>query len=290
MVPAAPNAAFPTWPRDGRDGGVPDPSTKGPAWIQIGNEGGFLAKVAVIPPQPVDYDYNRQVIPLVGVTSNSLLLMPADRADVIVDFSSASSGDTLMLYNDAPAAMPNFWPLNDYYTDDPDQTSVGGAPTTAPGFGPNTRTVMQIRIAGSKTSSLDYSSPSGATLVALKAALPKAFAASQPPILVPQLAYNDAYPTGPHHYSGTVDSYVQGYQTTLNLTGTVHPRYPDLDGGARQQLSDASQRHHRRRRRYRRRGHGGTQSHRRHHAPDGRHRLHLAPTVTLGAPVPPAQA
>ena len=30
MVPASPNGAIPTWPKDGRDGGVPDPATAGP--------------------------------------------------------------------------------------------------------------------------------------------------------------------------------------------------------------------------------------------------------------------
>ena len=31
MVPAAPNGSYPaTWPKDGRDGGVPDPTTAGP--------------------------------------------------------------------------------------------------------------------------------------------------------------------------------------------------------------------------------------------------------------------
>ena len=37
------------WPTDGRAGGVPDPATAGPAWFQIGSEGGFLPQVAVIP-------------------------------------------------------------------------------------------------------------------------------------------------------------------------------------------------------------------------------------------------
>ena len=221
MVPAAPNTAYPTWPRDGRDGGVPDPTTQGPSWIQIQNEGGVLPQVAVLPPQPVDFNYNRQVIVLAGVTSHSLLLMPAVRADVVVDFSAYKNGDVLMLYNDAPAPMPNFWPLNDYYTDGPDQTAVGGPVTIPPGFGPNTRTVMQIRITGSKTSTFDFSTPSGASLVALQAALPKVFAASQPAPHVPQLAYNAAYPSGPHHYNGTVDNYVQGYQTTLNISGAA---------------------------------------------------------------------
>ena len=92
MVPASPNPAYPTWPRDGRDGGVPDPTTQGPDICQIGNEGGFLAKVAVIPPQPVDFDYNRRSVTFGGVTSKSLYLPPAVRADIIVDFSAVPPG------------------------------------------------------------------------------------------------------------------------------------------------------------------------------------------------------
>jgi FtsP/CotA-like multicopper oxidase with cupredoxin domain len=242
-VPASPNATYPTWPTDGRDGGVPDPTTQGPPWIQIGNEGGLLAQLAIHPQQPIDYEYSRQNMPITGVTSKSLLLIPAFRADVIVDLSHFLANDVIMVYNDAPAPMPGFWPLNDYYTDDPDQTGVGAAPSTPPGFGPNTRTVMQIRIAGSKTSSFDFSSTAkpgfqrgnaissvlpaiigveGPSLQALRAALPKVFAASQPPPIVPQLAYNAAFPSGPHHFTGIADNYVMGYQTTMNISGTTN--------------------------------------------------------------------
>ena len=63
MVPAVPTAGYPaTWPTDGRDGGVPDPTRAGPSWYQIGSEGGFLPGVAVITPQPVNYDYNRKSV------------------------------------------------------------------------------------------------------------------------------------------------------------------------------------------------------------------------------------
>jgi FtsP/CotA-like multicopper oxidase with cupredoxin domain len=246
MVAAAPNASYPTWPVDGRDGGVPDPVNAGPPWIQIGNEGGFLAKVALLPTQPTDYEDSRQNIPLAGLTSKSLLLMPAMRADVIVDLSQFQSGDVIMVYNDAPAPMPGFWPSDDYYTNDPDQTGVGAAPTTPPGFGPNSRTVMQIKIAGSKSSSLNFHSDAkpgfirknalssvlpavetpatdGSSLQALKAALPKVFAASQPPPIVPQLAYNAAYPSGPNYFAGATDNFVVNYQTTLNLSGAGQP-------------------------------------------------------------------
>jgi FtsP/CotA-like multicopper oxidase with cupredoxin domain len=249
MVAASPNPAFPTWPIDGRDGGVPDPANAGPPWFQIGNEGGFLAKVAVTPTQPIDYETSRQNMPLGGVTSHSLLMLPAVRADVIVDLSSFKTGDVLMVYNDAPAPMPGFWPSNDFFTDDPDQRGVGAAPTTPPGFGPNTRTVMQIRVSGAKASNFDFSSTAkpgfirnnaisstlpaidtaseGASLTALKLMLPKVFAASQPAPIVPQEAYNTAYPSGPHYHNSTTtprtDSYVMGYQTTLNVSGAGTP-------------------------------------------------------------------
>ncbi len=156
MVDALPNNGWLNGPWDGRDGGVPDPAMSGPSWVQIGNESGFLAQAAVWPPQPIVYEQLRQSIPTLGVTYHSLLLQPAMRADVIVDFSSYKDGDVLILYNDGPAPMPGYWPLNDYYTDDPDQTGIGAAPTTPPGFGPNTRTIMQVRIKGTKTSAYTF--------------------------------------------------------------------------------------------------------------------------------------
>jgi hypothetical protein len=105
MVPAAVNTAYPTWPADGRMGGTADPTTQGPSWIQIGSEGGLLPQVAVIAPQPVTFEYSRLVPTFGNVLNQSLLLMPAMRADVVVDLS-AYAGQTLILYNDAPAPMP----------------------------------------------------------------------------------------------------------------------------------------------------------------------------------------
>ena len=51
--------------------------------------------------------------------------------------------------------MPFFQTLYDYYTDSPDLSPVGALPTPA-GFGPNTRTIMQIRITGAHTPALDF--------------------------------------------------------------------------------------------------------------------------------------
>ena len=72
--------------------------TAGPDMLQIGNECGFLAKVAVIPAQPVDYDYDRTSATFGNVTSTGIWLPPAVRADVVVDFSQYQPGDVLILY------------------------------------------------------------------------------------------------------------------------------------------------------------------------------------------------
>jgi hypothetical protein len=147
MVPAMATPGFPpTWSQDGRPGGVPDPATAGPSWIQLGTEGGFLPEPVVIPPQPINWNMNVLAFNVGNVTDHSLFLGCAERADVLVDFSQYA-GRTLIMYNDGPAATPAWNPQYDYYTADPDNTPIGGAPTTQPGFGPNTRTVMQINIA-----------------------------------------------------------------------------------------------------------------------------------------------
>jgi FtsP/CotA-like multicopper oxidase with cupredoxin domain len=183
------------WRFDDRAGGVPDPATRGPAMIQIGTEGGFLPAPVVIKNQPVNYVYNRRDITVGNVLEHALFLGPAERADVIVDFSQFA-GKTLILYNDSPAPVPAADPRLDYYTGDPDQTDTGGAPPTIPGYGPNTRTVMQIVVAGTSAGStipVDYVNP--AHLSQLQTALPAAFKASQDTIIVPQAAYNGVYGT-----------------------------------------------------------------------------------------------
>ena len=197
---------------DDRAGGVPDPATRGPAMIQIGNEGGLLPAPAVILNQPVNYTYNPKNIVVLSVEQHALLLGPAERADVIVDFS-AFAGHTLILYNDAPAPIPAYDQRVDYYTGGGgvDQTGTGGTDMTMPGYGPNTRTIMQIVVDGTTpgAGTADYINTdlcAPATPVvgvpgpvrcmsgALSTAVPRAFRTSQDPIVVPQTAYKSAYP------------------------------------------------------------------------------------------------
>ena len=113
---------------------VPTPDTAlspaGPAWIQIGTEGGFLPAPVVIPNQVTTWIIDPTRFDVGNVDQHSLLLAPAERADVIVDFSPFA-GKTLILYNDAPAAFPARVATYDYYTGDPDLTDGGGAPSTS---------------------------------------------------------------------------------------------------------------------------------------------------------------
>ena len=166
MVPATPNPAIPfpaLWKTqvsgmipeilDNRPGGVPDPRLRGPAFVQIGTEGGLLPAPAVINNTPVGYEQNKRNIVVLSVSQKSLFMGPAERADVVVDFS-AYAGKTVILYNDSPAPVPAGDPRLSYYTGNEDFSITGGdnyqggAPSTLPGYGPNVRTIMQFRVAG----------------------------------------------------------------------------------------------------------------------------------------------
>jgi len=181
------------------DGGLdPSFSLPGPDWIHIGNEGGFLPAPAVVNGhQVITYITDPTRFDVGNVDLHSLALAPAERADVIVDFSKFA-GQTLILYNDAPAAYPARVPSYDYYLGAPDLTPVG-APTTLPGYGPNTRTVMQVKVAAAVANPADPALKF--TLTKLRNAFShKAdgsgiFESSQHPIIVGQAAYNSAYGT-----------------------------------------------------------------------------------------------
>lgn len=193
MVPASPTQTyFPAnWPVDGREGGVPDPRTAGPEFIQIANESGFLPSPVKLPLQPITWVMDPTVFNVGNVDKHTLLLGPAERADVIVDFSKYA-GKTLILYNDAPAAFPALDPRYDYYTDAPDLTDIGGYQGIRRGFGPNTRTVMQIKVkAASPAAPFDLARLQ--TEFASTSTKPGVFARAQDPIIVGQAAYNSAY-------------------------------------------------------------------------------------------------
>jgi FtsP/CotA-like multicopper oxidase with cupredoxin domain len=175
---------------------VPTPDTsrspEGPNFIQIGTEGGFLPAPVVVPNQPITWITDPTRFDWGNADKHALLVAPAERADAIVDFSKFA-GKTLILYNDAPAAFPGRIACYDYYTGDPDLSPACG-PTTLPGYGPNTRTIMQVKVSNN-TAAAPFD------LTALQAAFAHhaggsgVFESGQHPIIVGQAAYNSAYGT-----------------------------------------------------------------------------------------------
>ncbi|HEY5532500.1 MAG TPA: hypothetical protein VIK22_10945 [Candidatus Anoxymicrobiaceae bacterium] len=236
MVQAASGSGLPaTWPTDGRAGGVPDPTSVGPTMYQIGTEGGFLPQVAELPNTPVGYIYNRRDITVLNVSNKTLFLGPAERADVIIDFSKVPDGSKLIMYNDAPAPVPAFDPRYDFYTGDPDQTATGGAPSTLLGYGPNTRTIMQFQVSSSTKGGM-----SGFSISKLKAALPSAYAKYQAKPIVPNAAYNAAfnahYPKDSYtRIQDTTKSFFNGPLTAITVTaggtGYTSPPGVNITGG-----------------------------------------------------------
>jgi FtsP/CotA-like multicopper oxidase with cupredoxin domain len=175
---------------------VPTPdlsrSPEGPNFIQIATEGGFLPAPVVVPNQPITWITDPTRFDWGNVDKHALALAPAERADAIVDFSKYA-GKTLILYNDAPAAYPGRIPCYDYYTGDPD-LSPACAPTTLPGYGPNTRTIMQVKVSNNPAAApFDLTALENA--FTHKADGSGVFESGQRPIIVGQAAYNSAYGT-----------------------------------------------------------------------------------------------
>jgi spore coat protein A, manganese oxidase len=111
-----------------RSNGRPVAAANVDVW-QIGTEGGFL-------PVPVQ-------LVAAGLPVQPFLLGPAERADIIVRFRAPAVGASpnIILYNVAGSPFPGGAPIFDWYVGNKKQ-----AVPTAPGFGPNTRTIMQFRV------------------------------------------------------------------------------------------------------------------------------------------------
>lgn len=227
-VKAEASGAVRAWPIDARRGGVPDPLSVGPDIIAIGNDGGFLPNPVDIPSQPITFEANRRSITVNNAYGYGLLLGPAERSDAIIDFSQYA-GQTLIVYNDAPAPFPFSDERNDYYTGNPDMSGVGGAYATQPGYGPNTRTILQIKVKA-EAAAIPRSGKNQAAVPAVVAAapfnadalltaLPAAYAATQAAPLVPAVAYNKAFATNdPDIYAHIATG--AAAQPTLDFTTT----------------------------------------------------------------------
>ena len=116
----------------------------GPAITMIGAEGGFLPAPVTLNAPPVPFPGVAQPLP------SQFLMAPAERADVLIDFSALAVGAKLILYNDAPAPFPGGKVYNDYFFGNPQSPVV-----TQAGFGPDTRQLLQIEVVSSAGSPPD---------------------------------------------------------------------------------------------------------------------------------------
>jgi spore coat protein A len=157
----------------------------GPKIIQIGEDGGLLPAPVVLndPPQPIGYLSATDDDPRSGNANRyNLLIAPGERADIIVDFRGFE-GQSIVLYNDAPAPFPMGDIRNDYYAGAPDLACIGGAPSTEPGRSPDTRLVMRFDVdSNGSVSEPDFN----ATLASLQTSLPAAYLQTLPPTPVTQ--------------------------------------------------------------------------------------------------------
>ncbi len=122
------------------------------SFLQIGTEGGFLPHPVKVPCNvPIvvpEEDANGSVDPSKVV--KSLLVAPAERPDLIVDFRHYA-GRSVILYNDAPAPFPMGDDRYDYFPGFNVGSGVDGVGnpvngTTSDGFGPNSRVLMRFNV------------------------------------------------------------------------------------------------------------------------------------------------
>jgi spore coat protein A len=164
--------------------GVFHPNTaadaKGPDFVMIGTEGGFLPQSVVIPSnRPIvvpDYAAHQphwNDSAWNGASGYGLVLAGAERADVLIDFSGCE-GQRFILYNDAGSPFPDGADtFLDYYTNNPDLT---GGPA---GYGPNTRTMMRIVVTGVQGQAMPSTTSIDAALAAHHAGHPQT---ERPPV------------------------------------------------------------------------------------------------------------
>ncbi len=232
----AANNALTPWPTDGR--WAPLPSEMGPPMIQIGNEAGMLPTWVQQDAIPVSYDYNRRSVTVLNVSQDNDVTQPcypkchglylggAERADVVVDFAPYA-GRTLILYNDAPAPNPGYDGRIDYFTgNDPGNAvnyATGGAPNTEAGYGPNTRTLMQVVVLPAPVAATFDPTVLGAgrqvgKSVGTPGALQRVYVATQAAPIVGESAYNvlGAVDTTGAFSSGYTDQYGDMFLASQN--------------------------------------------------------------------------
>jgi spore coat protein A, manganese oxidase len=204
-------------------------ATQSPEFLQIGTEGGFLAKpVKIASNQPLVF--NTPPDPNTGQIApwqikKSLLVGCAERPDLIVDFANYA-GKSLILYNDAPAPYPSGDDRNDYFPGWNVGTGLFGVGnpvngTTKNGFGPNTRVLMRFKVAAA-TSPAD---------LPLKITTSTSLTAGNDPLFV--TAGSKVVPAGVKTRFLSLNEYFDAYGRLIQVLGNADAPYGSpLDGSA----------------------------------------------------------
>ncbi|MDD2898749.1 MAG: multicopper oxidase domain-containing protein [Desulfuromonadaceae bacterium] len=118
----------------------PTPPAPGLPMIQIAAEGGYLPK-AVVFPATAPTAATGNIVPFNPVTfSGNLILGCAERADLIIDFSTCAFGDEFVFYNDSAGPYPGGDPRNDYYAGNPN------TPAAVLGSTIDTRNILRFKV------------------------------------------------------------------------------------------------------------------------------------------------
>jgi spore coat protein A, manganese oxidase len=118
-------------------------NAKGPDFLVLGTEGGFL-------PHPVVVPSNMHITtnPVTGIPVGGLVTAPAERWDLLVDFRGFA-GKRIILYTDAPAPYPMGDDSNDYFLNNPKNQNS----TQQAGLGRDTRQIMAFDVTAPATAS-----------------------------------------------------------------------------------------------------------------------------------------
>jgi spore coat protein A, manganese oxidase len=168
-----------------RNGAAANPQGKGTSsFLVLGTEGGFLPNPVFVPSS----------VPFNGTTAGgSLLLAPAERVDVLFDFS-AHAGQKIILYTDTPAPFPMGDPRNDYFPGlNPNKNPVNAA--TLPGFGPNTREILRFNVVPATSADAPLTIGKTTNLTAGNDPLPVPLGVTTPPpgVTTRQLTLNEDF-------------------------------------------------------------------------------------------------
>ncbi|MBI5018633.1 MAG: multicopper oxidase domain-containing protein [Deltaproteobacteria bacterium] len=179
-------------------------------WL-LGTEGGLL-------PQPVQLFANGR-----ATFVNAMFVGPAERFDIIVDFSRCR-GARVLLYNDAPGPYPAGAPIFDFFWR-PTRANPNPNAPRLPGFGPNTRTIMRFDVARTlaatgMTVPAAIAQDMPVTVVPAGGGALPAFPAPLPPLTVPTppLPYGFYNPANPRFI--TLNEEFDAYGRLMQTVGT----------------------------------------------------------------------